>query len=524
MKLRYLIPSLLAVVTLFFSCSDDNDPTYLDEIRVSESFVSINVDGGSSTITLTTTADWAFENIFKQTVKADDGTTTYTALPAWLKVSQLSGPAGTTQLTFSAEKALDGRTTQLRIQCAGKTQIIEVIQGLPTVSNATCKEVIDGPDSKTYRVTGTCSSIANTTYGNWYLTDETGQIYIYGTLDKKGQEKNFLSLGIEVGDVVTVEGPKTTYNSTVELVNVTVVNIQKSLVKVDSLSVKDGVLPLEGGEIIAYLSCKGNGVSVDIPEDAKDWLAITSINSGASPTVTFRAAPNAGGDRNTTVTFKTTDGKKEYTSQATINQLGAILEVPVADFLAAEVGDTQFRITGVITELYASDKQGKSFYIQDYSGKTLVYRMEGFIEAGAKVGDIVTVVGKRGAYKDSPQMVEGKFEALKYAVTEVSIADFLTKEDSKEVYYMVTGTVKDLLSDKGEENDYGNLHITDGTNDLYVYGCYSGYGAQGDARKGFVKAENIEVGDKLTIIGYKSTYKGLIELCGGIFFAHEKAE
>ena len=73
MKLRYLIPSLLAVVTLFFSCSDDNDPTYLDEIRVSESFVSINVDGGSSTITLTTTADWAFENIFKQTVKALSG-------------------------------------------------------------------------------------------------------------------------------------------------------------------------------------------------------------------------------------------------------------------------------------------------------------------------------------------------------------------------------------------------------------------------------------------------------------------
>ena len=178
----------------------------------------------------------------------------------------------------------------------------------------------------------------------------------------------------------------------------------------------------------------------------------------------------------------------------------------------------------MITELYASDKQGKSFYVQDYSGKMLVYRAEGFIEAGAKVGDIVTVVGKRGAYKDSPQMVEGKFEALKYAVTEVSIADFLTKEDSKEVYYMVTGTVKDLLSDKGEENDYGNFHITDGTNDLYVYGCYSGYGAQGDARKGFVKAENIEVGDKLTIIGYKSTYKGLIELCGGIFFAHEKAE
>ena len=518
MKLRYLIPSLLAVVTLFFSCSDDNDPTYLDEIRVSESFVSINVDGGSSTITLTTTADWAFENIFKQTVKADDGstTTTYTALPAWLKVSQLSGPAGTTQLTFSAEKALDGRTTQLRIQCAGKTQIIEVIQGLPTVSNATCKVVIDGPDRKTYRVTGTCTSIANTTYGNWYLTDETGQIYIYGTLDKKGQEKNFLSLGIEVGDVVTVEGPKTTYNSTVELVNVTVVNIQKSLVKVDSLSVKDGVLPLEGGEIIAYLSCKGNGVSVDIPEDAKDWLAITSINSGASPTVTFRAAPNTGGERSTTVVFKTTDGKKTYTSETTITQKGAILEVPVADFLAAEVGPTQYRLTGVVTGVYSSDKQGESFYIRDYSGETLVYRVNSFKNSGAKVGDVVTVVGQRGEYKETPQLVSGTFEKIDHVVTEVSIAEFLTKPDDNSVYYMVSGTIDEIANPT-----YGNVWIKDGDNRLYVYGCYPGWGATGDARKGLFEKLGIQVGNKLTVIGVKGSYNGQTQVANGIYFSHE---
>ena len=41
----------------------------------------------------------------------------------------------------------------------------------------------------------------------------------------------------------------------------------------------------------------------------------------------------------------------------------------------------------------------------------------------------MTVVGQRGAYKDSPQMVSGTFENLKYAVTEISIADFLAKED-----------------------------------------------------------------------------------------------
>jgi hypothetical protein len=217
------------------------------------------------------------------------------------------------------------------------------------------------------------------------------------------------------------------------------------------------------------------------------------------------------------VHFNTTDGSKNYSAEATISQKGAIVECTIEDFLDAEVSTSQYRITGVITELYESDKQGKSFYVQDYSGKVLVYRAEGFIEAGAKVGDIVTVVGQRGAYKDTPQMVSGTFENLKYAVTEVSVAEFLAKEDNKNVYYMVTGTIDEIAN-----TTYGNLYITDGTNRLYVYGCYPGYGATGDFRKDFLAAAGIEVGDKLTMIGYKDTYNGTIELCGGIYFSHEK--
>ena len=79
-----------------------------------------------------------------------------------------------------------------------------------------------------------------------------------------------------------------------------------------------------------------------------------------------------------------------------------------------------------------------------------------------------------------------------------------------------------LKNNKGEDNEYGNLYLTDGENRLYVYGCYPGYGATGDFRKDFLAAAGIEVGDKLTMIGYKDTYNGTIELCGGIYFSHEK--
>ena len=507
MKLRYFIPTLMAVIAAVFTgCSDDKDPTYLDEVRVSSSYVSLSTAGGSTSIDVQAAGSWAFSEV-----------------PDWLTISPASG-SGSGTVTFSAQ-AGEGRTAEVLLTCEGKTQRINVIQGLATVSTATCAEVIAGPDSKTYRVTGTVKSIANTTYGNWYLEDKTGEVYIYGTLDAKGNEKNFTSLGIEVGDELTVEGPKTTYNGTVELVNVTVIKINKSLIKVDSLTV-DGVkssnLPLEGGEIVAHLACKGTGVAVEILDDAQSWLGVVSSTVGTEPTVTFRAQPNLGGNRKTAVTFKTTDGSKEYTAQVDIAQEGSIVDATVAEFLAAPVGDAQYRLTGIVSNVYESDKQGKSFYIKDFSGETLVYRAEGYLDSDIILGDVIEVVGKRGAYKDSPQMVEGKCTKL-IDVKSATIEEFLTLPDDKNTWYAVQGTISSLKDNKGNDNDYGNMYITDGTNELYVYGCYPGWGATGDARKFFVADNGLEVGDEIVIIGYKDTYKGLVELCGGVCFAFAKA-
>ena len=529
MKLRYLIPSFIALVAMFVSCSENNDPTYLDEVKLSSSYVAIPQEGGQTAIKVTATSDWQLEKVFAVTTKNanNENVTNYYETPAWLKVDKVSGAAGETELTFSAEKTLDGRTCELLLTCGGKTQRINVIQGLSTISDATVAQVMAGPESKTYRVTGTVTSIANTVYGNWYMNDGTSEtdLYIYGTLDKNGnagQNNSIAAWGIEVGDEITVEGPKALYGSTVELVNVTVVKINKSLIKVDSLTV-DGVktedpTPVEGGLVTANLTCKGNGVSVDIPEDAKNWLSIVSID-GSSPAVTFRVAPNDGGDRSTTLTFTTTDGKKQYTSEVVIAQKGAIIAATVDEFLKAAEDNTQYRLTGVITSMYASDKQGKSFTIADYSGSVLIYRAEGFLESGAKVGDVVTVVGKRTSYRETPQMGTTTFEELKYAVTEVTIAEFLTKEDNKNVYYKVTGTLDEIAN-----ATYGNVWLKDGDQRLYVFGCYPGWGASGDARKNCLADKNIEVGDKLTVIGVKATFNDAPQVSNGIYFSHEKAE
>ena len=505
MKLKYFL-SFFALVALLTSCSDDDAMTLLDEIKVSSSYVSIDVNGGSNTITVNAKEPWAFDQ---------------KELPSWLTISPMSGAAGETQVTFTAPAAPDGRNTVLHIACGDKSQTVNVIQGLAVVHNATCAEVIEGPESKNYRVTGTVASIVNTTYGNWYLRDETGEIYIYGTLDAKGNEKNFLSLGLEVGDIVTVEGPKTVYNGTVELVNVTVVKIQKSLVKVESYDPADAVIPVEGGTVAVNLSCKtNNGVSVEIPEEERSWLSIVSVTGGSEPVVTFRAAANAGGDRSAVVVFKTTDDNgQEYTAEATIYQTGSIVECSVADFLAAETGDTQYRITGVITEV-ANPTYG-NVYIRDWSGETYVYGIGAkgdFEAAGLKAGDIVTLVGKRGEYKGTAQMTGAVLEDVKH-VTALSIDEFLDKEDANNVYYMVTGTITEVANPT-----YGNLYLDDGTNTVYVYGTYPGWGATGDNRKNLLETKGIAVGDELTVIGVKSTYNGTPQVANSIYFSHKKAQ
>ena len=497
MKLKYIFASIVATLALV-GCQKEADH-YLDAIKVSSSYVALSTGVGANTsITVSATDSWY--------VAIDEATA------KWLTVSPTMGGAGESTLTFSAP-AGEGRTAEVLIKCGEQTQHINVIQGVATVSKATCAEIIAGPDSKTYRVTGICTGIYNTTYGNWYLTDDTGTITIYGTLDAKGQTKNFLSLGLEVGDEVTVEGPKTTYGTTIELVDVTVIKINKSLIKVDAIDYGENLdaIPVGGGDVAVKVTCKGNGIDVSIPESAKTWLGVTAIDHSEG-IVTFSARANEGGDRSVNITFVTTDGHKEYTSEATINQKGAIVAATVQQFIDADENDTVYRVQGVITGMYASDKQNKSFYIRDYSGEVLIYRAEGFDKSDAMVGDVVTVVGKRTSYKGTPQMGTTTFETLDHAVTEVDIPTFLAGDNG--AWYRVSGVVTEIANET-----YGNIYISDGTNTLYVYGCYPGVGATGDARKGVVAAQGIKVGDILTVFGPKSVYKDVPQVNGGYFWS-----
>lgn len=333
MKLRYIIPMFMAAVTMLVGCSEDEEKSTLSQIQVSQSVISLAAGEEAdpadkefeTTITLKANGDWEFKDV-----------------PEWLTITPASGSAGQQDVVFKAKKTTESRAAFLKLLCNGQEQEINVQQIAKKVDIplSTCAQIIAGEDGKTYRVKGTVKSIANTTYGNWYLVDETGEVYIYGTLDKNGAEKNFLSLGIGVGDIVTVEGPRKDYNGTIEMVNVTVIAIEKSLIAVNALDIEGNTVAKTGGEFHATLSNKGNSLDVKIPEDAKDWLFVTGVSiSGETSTVTFKALPNTGGARKATVTFVTTSGGKEYTAETSITQEADVLphgENPDDPFTVAE--------------------------------------------------------------------------------------------------------------------------------------------------------------------------------------------
>lgn len=508
---KIIIAGIFAALAIFTGCQKE-DTSHYNEIQVSKSYVSLPVAGGTSTITLKATDAWAVK------VKDKDKDV---AWASWLTVSPLSGTAGEVTLTFSAE-ANEGKNADVVIECAGKAQHVNVIQGVAVVSEKTCKEVngSESPEGKTYRVTGVCTKIAEfATYGNWYINDGTLEgdgLYIYGT-KYNGQTKQaaITKLGIEVGDVITIEGPKTIYNGTVELVDVDVVKVVKSLCKVCT-EVVEG--EKEGGEVAVKVLAKGGNLNIT---PKADWIKIARTDiikkQGKDPmdtTVVFLAIePNEAGAR---------EGQVEFTSgtstvSATVKQAGAIAEVSIAEFLEAPVGAAQYKISGIITSV-AKAEYG-NVYIKDYSGEVYVYGIGAkgdFEKLGLKAGDIVTLIGTRAEHSGSPQMGGGQYVSHK-PVTTMTCAEAIAladddKNDPKN-YVMVTGIVTDGSSIEGHKFDlatYGNFELVDASGSAYVYGVSTGW--NGETKK-FGTLE-VKEGDELTIIAYKTSYKGTDELVG----------
>ena len=129
---------------------------------------------------------------------------------AWLEVSPASGE-GSTQyqtLTLTAQENTgeNAREAKVRIQAGDKSAEVSVTQLVGAQLTISAFKSKPANTTTWYRLTGEIAAIENEEYGNFFLFDETGFVYVYG-LSKTQVSKNdqtFKQLGLKVGDKLTM--------------------------------------------------------------------------------------------------------------------------------------------------------------------------------------------------------------------------------------------------------------------------------------------------------------------------------
>lgn len=374
-------------------------------------------------------------------------------------------------------------------------------------------EVNAGNDGDYFRVQGYVDAVADTQYGNWYLYDgeNTEMLYIYGTVNQYGNH-DWESLDLVPGDFVTVQGPKKTYRDKVELVDVSVVDVKRTLVRVVSTSFEGREIAAEGETITVDLSVQGDDLSVG---GHLNLNHVETTQVGEYTRVTFSLPANAGAKYSGSIYFEVngTDGERYWTWTDFTQAAGAI------DASAAEVNagedNMMYRVTGYVSRL-ANTTYG-NHYLKDFSGEVYVYgaydlegnRYDAFQRPFVE-GDIITVAGYRVTYKGQPQL-QNVTVRKHVPVLEAKVGDILDLEDSEEVAYRLTGVVSNIKNDL-----WGNFDLVDETGTVYVYGLLAGLG--GPSKQ--FQSLGIKEGDTVTLVGYKGSCLDTPEIMGAFYISH----
>lgn len=196
-------------------------------------------------------------------------------------------------------------------------------------------------------------------------------------------------------------------------------------------------------------------------------------------------------------------------------------------------------IKGKITTIKTKDEdiskyKNIDYIISDGTNELTVFRGKNlnntdFTEPGQiNVGDEVVVIGKLTKYVNTntgaviPEVAQGNY-IVKLTkggggtpgteAKTVTVAEFNAASESNDVWYQLTGVVKNLKDD----DIYGNFDLEDQTGSVYVYGLLSEKGGEKKKFQELAAAKGIKNGSTITIIGNRGSYKDKIEVMNAYF-------
>ena len=387
MKLSRFFLSILAGAALAAGCVQEQVISTLDEFKVDNSYLSLPLEGGIVNTAVKTTVQWSF----------DDAT-----VPEWLTVTPRSGGAETTGIVFAADAntGMSERTADLVVNVGKRRQRFSVIQAGPgeiVFPLTPVEEITADKAGQTFRIRGTVTSISSTSYGNLYVKDDTGTMYIYGLVNGKGQYPKdaggWSTFGVEAGDIITVQGPLKLYGSTLELVDATLISVEKSLITANPTSVE--LESAEAGTFSISVVSKANGMAV-LP--SADWIKVTDIEAGEKDASVYKFTYTA----NTTTAAR----KAEIEFKAT----NSSLVVPVTQPGIPPTGQSITEIvalpdaSGVETlESTVVAKTNKGFVVSDNT--TAIYTFDNGANA-VEVGDKVKILATKTTYNGVPELAD----------------------------------------------------------------------------------------------------------------------
>ncbi|MCR5841446.1 MAG: DNA/RNA non-specific endonuclease [Bacteroidales bacterium] len=190
---------LLALGAVLSACSKPAS------LSVFSSSLQIAFSGGEAQISFITNQDWSVSSS-----------------QPWLTLSPESGSGSESSqrvmITVSENPGESERSADVTVRAGEMSQVVHVTQsGMPRLS---ISEFLSKKADKNtwYKLTGQIASIANESYGNFYITDDTGYVYVYGLCEKQvsTNDQSFSKLKLKAGDTVTMMTLRSEHNGTPE--------------------------------------------------------------------------------------------------------------------------------------------------------------------------------------------------------------------------------------------------------------------------------------------------------------------
>lgn len=366
-------------------------------------------------------------------------------------------------------------------------------------------------DSTVYELTGEITNVTNTTYGNFYLKDSTGEVLIYGLCSPTGEQKYWAESGAKVGDTITVQTVRTSYNGTPQGKDAIFVSL----------------VPGEGGQEPNPEPAEGPYAS-DVPfvcstDDSTnavyslgattiDGYSVTGFKLGkGKQTGLFKSgAVGVSGDKYLNlyaVAWKGGDAKLYFRVDGGATQTleiapndGASNNAPYTALKFADSDHYSVKLSGLSATSTIEFSTDANFELTS-ADATISYARA--IVCGVKLTD--EPLGNEGG-NDEPTPEPG--------VVKATVAEFLNAAEDDTIYEL-TGEITRMYRENNENDTlYGNFYLEDATGEVLIYGLLDKDGNK------YWEASGVKIGDTITVQTVRTSYNGTPQGKNATYISH----